>query len=193
MRELGTDPGYFQRLPSASTASDPHKFGTDFIIVWSDPQPDLFVGGHSWILSRSRHDSRSTNPDRTHGHRTERHFLGEKTDRVAFPLEGEDVEERVVGGHRQTRHLAQFQVVDDRAVVACLDLLFHFRVKLQRPILSRILPEWINGHFRFPSTWVLHAGRTYQVKYSSNLDSWFATLAGRATASGDQVPWLDTA
>jgi hypothetical protein len=41
--------------------------------------------------------------------------------------------------------------------------------------------------------WARSAGRTYQVEYSSDLNSWFAAPAGRVTSNGDQVPWLDTA
>jgi hypothetical protein len=43
----------------------------------------------------------------------------------------------------------------------------------------------------FALTWPAQAGRTYQVEYSPDLQSWFSSPTGEITASGTNATWLD--
>jgi len=44
----------------------------------------------------------------------------------------------------------------------------------------------------FTLTWPASAGRTYQVEFSPDLETWFASLVGPVTATGTTATWGDT-
>src|SRR6266571_4824152 len=48
------------------------------------------------------------------------------------------------------------------------------------------------GQSAFSLSWDATSGRTYQVEYSSDLETWFASPTGLVTAGGPTGNWTDT-